>query len=120
MRYEQLLLNRRLARNGTLLIAFVITILSIVPAGFRPVVASHDFEHIAIYLAFGLSAGLSYLPRFSARICAALAFFCVVIEVLQLGIPGRHARIEDLALDLIASQFGFAIAGLLAALPHKK
>jgi VanZ family protein len=113
MRYEHLLLNRHVARKGTLLIAFAITVLSIMPAGLRPVVASHNFEHITIYLALGLSAGLSYLPRFAVYIFGALASFCIIIEVLQLGIPGRHARIEDLALDLIASQFGFALAALL-------
>lgn len=103
-------MNRHLARKATVLIAFAIVVLSIIPAGLRPVVASHNFEHVAIYLALGMSAGLSYLPRFAVAICAALTCFCVITEVLQLGIPGRHARIADLATDLIASQLGFLVA----------
>jgi VanZ family protein len=96
-----------------LLIAFAVAVLSIVPAEVRPVVAPHNFEHIAIYFALGLSAGLSYLPRFAVGICGSLVLFCVTIEVLQIGIPGRHARIEDLVIDLIASQFGVAFVALL-------
>ncbi|WP_458757185.1 hypothetical protein ACSVBT_15575 [Afipia sp. TerB] len=120
MRDEQLLLSRRCARTGTLLIAFVITVLSVVPAEIRPVMAPHYFEHFAIYFALGLSAGLSYLPRFAFGVSGSLALFCVTIEVLQIGIPGRHARIEDLALDLVASQFGFACAALCFQLRSRR
>ena len=92
------------ARNATVLIAITIAILSVVPAKIRPVTTSHSFEHIIIYSALGLSAGLSYLPRPAIRISGSLALFCLAIEILQIGIPGRQARIEDLALDLIGSQ----------------
>lgn len=110
MRDEQPLVSRLLARNATVLIAITITILSVVPAKIRPVTAPHSFEHIIIYSALGLSAGLSYLPRLAIRISGSLALFCLAIEILQIGIPGRHARIEDLALDLIGSQFGLSLA----------
>lgn len=112
MRNARLHLNRRFARDGMLLIAVAITILSVAPAQVRPVLAPHKFEHIAAYLALGLLAGLSYIPRLMAAVCGSLVFFCAMIEVLQIGIPGRHARMEDFVLDLLSSQLGLGFAAL--------
>jgi VanZ family protein len=111
---------RRLARKVMLLIAFMIIILSVVPASARPVMASHNLEHTAIYLLLGLSAGISYLPRGTVGLCGALLLFCAAIEVLQLGIPGRHARFEDFVVDLLASLIGLAFAAVVFKIESPK
>jgi VanZ family protein len=36
-----------------------------------------------------------------------------VLELLQLLVPGRHARLEDFIVDAIAACVGFVIAALL-------
>jgi VanZ family protein len=44
---------------------------------------------------------------------AALSF-CGGLEVAQLFIPGRHARISDFAVDVIAALMGIAAGNLIA------
>jgi VanZ family protein len=43
-------------------------------------------------------------------ICAAAIVFCAALELLQLGVPGRHARLSDFLIDAGAVCFGIAIA----------
>jgi VanZ family protein len=35
-----------------------------------------------------------------------------VLEVLQLWVPGRHARLEDFVVDALATCAGFALAAI--------
>jgi len=36
-----------------------------------------------------------------------------ILELLQLFVPGRHARLEDFVVDALAALVGFAIAGAI-------
>lgn len=91
--------------------ACAIVVLSVVPPDLRPVTSlPHDVEHFGIFWATGFAFALGYRHR-NALLFALLVGFAAVIEVAQLFVPGRHARLSDFVVD------AFAICtGLLAVL----
>jgi hypothetical protein len=99
---------RALAWGGIL----AIIVLSVVPAVDRPVTgAGQGFEH---FTAFALVAGVFAIGyRLSLIRLLLLAFFyCGGIELLQVPLPTRHARISDFAIDFLGACFaiGFVFA----------
>jgi hypothetical protein len=80
-----------------------IVVLSVVPSSLRPVTGwGHQFEH---FVAFALVAGIfaiGYrLPLMKLLVFAFL--FCGGIELLQLPLATRHARLSDFVIDFFAS-----------------
>jgi len=72
-----------------------IVVLSLVPAHDRPVTAlPHSLEHLTIFFAAGLAFGIGYPQRHRFQF-PALLVFTAVIEMAQLIVPGRHARLTD-------------------------
>ena len=71
--------------------------------------ASHNMEHLAIYLATGLAFAMGYRDRLPA-VAGGLLLFCGLIEVVQLWVPGRHARLSDFLVDAAAAGLGVAVA----------
>ena len=89
-----------------------IIVLSLVPAEYRPETgAPHNIEHSAIFALLGASMILGYRIRFWAWVTLG-PLFAVVIEVLQLGVPGRHARLSDFLVDAGGVLLGSAFAVL--------
>jgi hypothetical protein len=80
-----------------------IIILSVVPAVDRPVTGAGQLvEH---FTAFALVAGvfaISY-PLSLMRLLLLALFFCGGVELLQVPLPTRHARISDFVIDFVAS-----------------
>jgi hypothetical protein len=101
---------------------FAITVLSVVPANDRPVTGAglwlfglwfgpwfrQWFEH---FTAFALVAGMFAIGyRFSLiRLLLLAFFFCGGIELLQVPLPTRHARVSDFVIDFAASCFAIAV-----------
>jgi hypothetical protein len=86
-----------------------IIVLSVVPAADRPVIgAGQLFEH---FTAFALVAGMfaiGYgLPLI--RLLFLAFFFCGGIELLQVPLPTRHARVSDFVIDFIGSCVAIAV-----------
>jgi VanZ family protein len=105
---------KRLFRVAAWSLFATIVVLSVVPPEDRPVTpAPHDFEHVAIFVAMGLAFGLGYAGRYLVRILALIAF-AAAIEMIQLGIPGRHARVSDFVVDALSVSIGVGLACLLA------
>ncbi len=80
-----------------------IVILSVVPANERPVTGGgSSFEHLA---AFGIVAALFAISYcLSLRQLFLIAFlFCGTIELMQLPVPTRHARLSDFIIDVGSS-----------------
>ncbi|HMK70107.1 MAG TPA: VanZ family protein [Xanthobacteraceae bacterium] len=99
------------ARISAWLLIVAIVILSLVPPGLRPTFGGlHTLEHFAIFAAAGLAFGLGYRPRYSTAI--GLVIFAGVIEIAQLLVPGRHARLSDFIVDAAAACIGLAAAAL--------
>jgi len=86
-----------------------VVILSVVPANERPVTgAGQTFEHFA---AFALVAGTFAIGyRLSLMRLLLLAFlFCGGIELLQVPLPTRHARLSDFVIDCFGSCFAIGL-----------
>lgn len=94
---------RGLAWVGILAIVF----LSVVPADDRPVTgAGQRFEHLTAFALVAAVFAIGY--RLSViRLLLLAFFFCGGIELLQVPLPTRHARISDFVIDLVGA--GFAI-----------
>jgi VanZ family protein len=91
----------------------VIVVLSVVPPSLRPTTsAPHQIEHAAIFIAAGISFGMAYLGREWILSIGAI-IFCTAIELVQVYVPGRHARISDFVVDVTAAVLGVFFGGIL-------
>jgi VanZ family protein len=96
------------------LLVLAILLLSVVPPSLRPVTdAPHNVEHFAIFLVTGFTFGMGYPYRFGLQAIALIAF-TGLIEIAQLWVPGRHARLSDFVVDGLAACVGIGIAWLYA------
>lgn len=98
-----------IARALTWVGALAIVVLSVVPAVDRPVTGGgQSLEHFA---AFALAAGvfaIGYRLSLARQLFFAL-FFCGGVELLQIPLPTRHARMSDFVIDLVAAWFAIAV-----------
>ena len=92
------------------MLASTIAALSVIPASSRPVTSTgHNFEHLAIFLTFGFTFTVGY-HRSPTRTLFHIVLFASLIEIVQIFIPGRHARLFDFCLDAAASGLGWLLA----------
>jgi hypothetical protein len=104
----------RLSRALAWIVAAAIVVLTVVPAWLRPQTGlPHGFEHFAIFALCGGAFGVGYgvARRLQA---AALVLFAGAIEISQLFVPGRHARLIDFAVDAAAACIGLLAGGIMA------
>ena len=93
---------------GWVLVAAIL-VLSIVPPSVRPTTqASHGFEHLAIFLSAGIAFAIGYPSRLKI-LPGLLVLFCAVVELIQIWVPGRHARMTDFIVDALGSCFGVGL-----------
>ena len=91
-------------------VAFLIVILSLVPPSLRPVTdLPHNLEHALIFLAIGASFEIGY-PHMIFVNAIGLTAFAGAVELAQLWSPGRHARVSDFIVDVLAALIGVGIA----------
>ena len=80
-----------------------IAVLSLVAPAWRPVTAlPHNLEHAAIFAIAGFAAGLGY-PNRPALNFLAFVIFAGAIELAQIFVPERHARLSDFVIDALAA-----------------
>jgi len=95
------------------LLAAAVAFATLGPPRYRP--HSHlgqDGEHALAFVLIGLVFGLAYPRRWLLKSAIAVAL-CGVIEILQFWAPGRHARLEDFAVDALAACAGLAAAAAI-------
>src|SRR3954447_4993539 len=68
-----------------------------------------DGEHALAFVLVGLAFGLAY-GRNRLLTTAISVVLIGALEILQLWMPGRHARFEDFVVDALAACIGLAIA----------
>jgi VanZ family protein len=89
-----------------------IVVVTVVPASDRPETGvEHNYEH---FLAFGL-VGLVFALAYSQRPMVLLLsgiVFALLLELAQIPLPTRHARIEDFLIDAFGESLGIMLAYL--------
>mgnify|MGYP001396355744 CR=1 FL=1 len=89
-----------------------IVALTYVPPAWRVVTgASHGAEHFMIFLLAGGFFALGYRRNPAALGILAIAL-SGLLELLQLIVPGRHARPSDFAINAFAACLGIAAVWL--------
>jgi VanZ family protein len=107
-----------LARIGGWSLVAAIVVLSLVPATLRPETGlPHNFEHLAIYWATGLAFALGY--ALTPLLASILVIFSGAVEILQLFVPGRHARLTDFIVDALASLIGLITVSLVTHMRNR-
>ena len=105
------------ARIAAWVLTATIVILSLVPPSLRPETGTpHILEHFIIYAAAGFTFGLGYKRRHDL-LAIFLVIFSGSIEIGQLLVPGRHARLSDFITDAVAACIGLVMASLLSSAP---
>ena len=102
-----------LIRLGAWLLAAAVTFFTLGPPRFRPrAMLGQDADHSLAFLLVGLAFAYAY-PR-HRRLAMLIAVVLIgALELLQFLAPGRHARLEDFAVDALAAIAGFALAAVL-------
>jgi VanZ family protein len=100
-------------RFSAWLLAAAVTFMTLGPARFRPHFAiTHDGEHALAFILLGLAFALAY-PRHRMPIAGISVILIGILELLQRLVPGRHARLEDFAVDALAALIGFALPAII-------
>jgi VanZ family protein len=87
-------------------LATAIIVLSVVPPTLRPETGlPHGLEHFTIFWATGLAFALSCELK-PGLLATLLVFFSGAVEIAQLFVPGRHARMTDFIVDGLAITVG--------------
>jgi VanZ family protein len=91
-------------------LAAAVTFVTLGPAQFRPHAPfGHDGEHAFAFLLVGVAFGFAYAHR-RTFVATVSVVMIALLEVLQLWVPGRHARVEDFVVDAMAACLGLTIA----------
>jgi VanZ family protein len=95
------------------LLTAAVTFATLGPASLRPHSdLGQDGEHALAFVLVGLAFGLAYPRRRLLTACIAVILIGA-LEMLQLWMPGRHARLEDFVVDALAACVGIAVAAVL-------
>ncbi len=92
------------------LLTAAVTFATLGPPSLRPHSnLGQDGEHGLAFVLIGLSFGVAYARH--RLITAGVAVVLIgLLELLQLWMPGRHARLEDFIVDALAACAGIAAA----------
>ena len=103
----------RFSQAAAWIVIVVIILLSVVPPSLRPTTpAPHKLEHLVIFALAGLAFSLGY--RLSALYqIIGMIIFAGAIEIAQLAISGRHARMSDFAMHAIGVCVGVVVGALI-------
>ena len=83
------------------------------PPSYRPHSdLGQDGEHALAFILVGLAFGLAYGRNRLLTTAIAVALIGA-LEIMQFWAPGRHARLEDFAVDALAACVGLAVAAAL-------
>ncbi len=92
------------------LLAAAVAFATLGPPGLRPHSdLGQEGEHALAFVLIGLAFGLAYPQRRRLTVMIAGAMIGL-IEILQFWAPGRHARLSDFVVDVLAACAGLALA----------
>ena len=95
------------------ILAAAVAFATLGPATYRPHSdLGQDGEHALAFVLVGLAFGLAY-GRNRLVTTAISVILIGLLEILQLWVPGRHARLEDFVVDALATAVGLALTAAL-------
>jgi VanZ family protein len=100
---------REILRGVAWIVILALVMISLAPASLRPRTGiSHNFEHFGAFLVAGVFWGFAYTEGLRLWFGPVL-IFAGSIELLQLLVPGRHARFTDFVVDTLGGYAGILI-----------
>jgi VanZ family protein len=91
-----------------------LVVVTVVPASERPVTGvQHDYEHFIAFGFVGFIFALAYSGRPFVLFPSAI-LFTAALELMQIPLPTRHARLGDFLTDALAACIGIGLAHLSA------
>jgi VanZ family protein len=92
------------------LLAAAVSFATLGPPSYRPHSSlGQDGEHALAFILIGVAFGLAYTEH-RLRVAVIAVMMIGTLELLQLWMPGRHARLEDFVVDALTACVGLAIA----------
>jgi VanZ family protein len=92
------------------LLAAAVTFVTLGPQVVRPhPVLGQVGDHALAFLLVGIVFGLAY-PQRRWTVSAVAVALIGLLEIMQLWVPGRHARFEDFMVDALSACVGFALS----------
>ncbi|WP_439399881.1 VanZ family protein [Bradyrhizobium sp. PMVTL-01] len=90
--------------------AAAVTFVTLGPQNVRPhPLLGHHGDHALAFLLVGIAFGLAYPQRRWTTSAVAVALIGL-LEIMQLWVPGRHARFGDFVVDAFSACIGFALS----------
>ena len=90
-------------------LAAAVTFSTLGPARLRPhAELGQNGDHAFAFILVGIAFGLAY--RRNRPLTAVITVVLIgLLEILQLWVPGRHARLEDFVVDALAAGAGLLL-----------
>ncbi|WP_315836330.1 VanZ family protein [Bradyrhizobium prioriisuperbiae] len=89
-----------------------VIVLTVVPAAERPVTGfGQNLEHFMCFAVVGALTALAFEVPLKFLLPATIVF-ALVLELVQIPLPTRHARLEDFIVDALGIGFGVLSARL--------
>jgi VanZ family protein len=89
-----------------------VVVLTIVPAAERPVTGlGQNLEHFLCFAAAGAVAAYAFDTALKTMLLGSV-LFALALELAQIPLPTRHARLEDFIVDALGACVGILCARL--------
>ena len=89
-----------------------IVVATVVPASDRPETGvKHAYEHLLAFVLLGSVFTLAYSHRLMVLLISGVVF-TLLLELVQIPLPTRHARFEDFIVDAVGVCLGVLLAHL--------
>ena len=103
---------QKMLKAASWVIILGLVIATVVPADERPVTRlQHDIEHFLAFALAGLTFGFAYAQSLRVNLSSALVF-ALALELSQIPLATRHARLRDFVVDAAGACLGLVIAHL--------
>ncbi|MGO9356491.1 MAG: VanZ family protein [Xanthobacteraceae bacterium] len=107
--------TKTIVRAAAWLVFVAVVFVTLGSPQYRPTTElAHDVEHALAFAVLGLLFGLGYAGNRLSILLGAVPVIGL-LEILQLWMPGRHARVEDFVVNLITFWVAFAAVCLALA-----
>ena len=101
---------QRMLKAASWVIILGLVIVTVVPADERPITGlRHSVEHFVAFALAGLTFGFAYAQSVRVNLFSAFVF-TLALELSQIPLATRHARLRDFMIDAAAACLGIVIA----------